>query len=762
MDDNSLSNSKSINPIETEIHEQLFQALSKSRPVSTDLSPAFLNRFDDSNEEIEKIYKLEEILANPAYFHEKKISLRRAIRKSIKNNYNLSLDFKKRKKLWMLLINQAKEKNEKNYNDMVNFSGNNYPDHYFKMIELDVHRTWLNLNISESENNILITKLRNILNAYAVRNPYIGYCQGFNFIVGEFLTTMDFEEYEIFSILIYVMEVLLPLDYYTSMIGLMVKQRIFLEFLKIECPEIVEKFRSFNIDCSFFTLQWFVCLFSSNTHKEIFKVIWDHLFAFDSNFLFKIGLALLDLTKNQWLNAADFPELLLKLEESIKKFSDTSAFQKKLHEKYLNKRIISSVSEKLRSSFKSNIKEKGKKISSRLPVNFSRLISCDDRSPLCWDLIEKMRLKKRAVSFFIFRQAEKPSVISDYFQNKNNEEILKVDEKKIEFCEENLKENSLKQNSLKQSENGSCGKEERGSALRLKEPKIIEIETVTLHKKSFDEELNILEKKFHSLEEKHDVNNLYGEKDSFFMEAEANSPLKQPMTTLSLPQNKESLKRKKSRSFIESSKDFHFKMKSNRSITEGQINKNSLLPQIDYASLVIGRHHHICTGKYVKTKTKAPTSFVKEIEMREMSPGSNDVFIIEKSPILHHYQALPNENFFDKIMKKIGGIFSVLCVRDSKDSAKNTLKGVESRKIPVIDFSSDFNMSFLNNSGRKSYEEGVILVRNNQIIAKKGVDVEEELRFKDMHIEEIDNVEILNNSRTYSFNSSFRKYTSMG
>jgi len=40
----------------------------------------------------------------------------------------------------------------------------------------------------------IIEQLRRVCVAYTIRNPEIGYCQGFNFIVGRFLQIMCEEE----------------------------------------------------------------------------------------------------------------------------------------------------------------------------------------------------------------------------------------------------------------------------------------------------------------------------------------------------------------------------------------------------------------------------------------------------------------------------------------------------------------------------------------------------------------------------------------
>lgn len=81
-----------------------------------------------------------------------------------------------------------------------------YPDYYYHQIEV-VSKIFLNF---EKKNNNFkdlkrtfgspdkiieekIKKMRNVLQAYAKRNPFVGYCQGMNFVL-EFLLRQNFSE----------------------------------------------------------------------------------------------------------------------------------------------------------------------------------------------------------------------------------------------------------------------------------------------------------------------------------------------------------------------------------------------------------------------------------------------------------------------------------------------------------------------------------------------------------------------------------------
>jgi hypothetical protein len=81
--------------------------------------------------------------------------------------------------------------NKNYYADLIK----NYPDNilspYENIINLDLERTFPTDPFFQDENNL--TKLKNVLLALSRRESTIGYCQGFNFIVGKILKIFEDE-----------------------------------------------------------------------------------------------------------------------------------------------------------------------------------------------------------------------------------------------------------------------------------------------------------------------------------------------------------------------------------------------------------------------------------------------------------------------------------------------------------------------------------------------------------------------------------------
>lgn len=72
--------------------------------------------------------------------------------------------------------------------------------------------------------------LRNVLLAFAIRNPNIFYCQGMNYLVAYFLVNNISEE-ETFWILVRLTEDVLPDDYFKDLSTISITSQIFSDLL---------------------------------------------------------------------------------------------------------------------------------------------------------------------------------------------------------------------------------------------------------------------------------------------------------------------------------------------------------------------------------------------------------------------------------------------------------------------------------------------------------------------------------------------------
>ena len=82
-----------------------------------------------------------------------------------------------------------------------------------------------------------IPKLRRVLLAYSLHNPEIEYCQGFNRIAA--IALLFLNEEDAFWCLVYIVEVVMPLSYYSKqLIGAQVDQEVFKEMVCEKLPSL--------------------------------------------------------------------------------------------------------------------------------------------------------------------------------------------------------------------------------------------------------------------------------------------------------------------------------------------------------------------------------------------------------------------------------------------------------------------------------------------------------------------------------------------
>ena len=74
----------------------------------------------------------------------------------------------------------------------------------------------------EIDRKVDLAALKNVLYTFVKKNTAIGYCQNFDLIIGHLMRYLSEEEtFWVFCLLI---ESILPIDYYSSMIGALVPQ----------------------------------------------------------------------------------------------------------------------------------------------------------------------------------------------------------------------------------------------------------------------------------------------------------------------------------------------------------------------------------------------------------------------------------------------------------------------------------------------------------------------------------------------------------
>lgn len=306
-----------------------------------------------------------------------------------------------------------------------NFLLKNYPKDIElpseKQIDLDINRTFPEdpmFHLSEVKQ-----KLRNILLCYSKRNLTIGYVQGFNFIVGRILKYISDEE-KAFWVFCQIIEIILPLNFYSGMSGLIADIDILLGLFKeMYMPEFNDLMKEAHfIYLKNVLLQWFLSIFVINFPIKPSIAIWDILFIDKNIVLFKIAIYLIKLIKGNLLAIKDMEQFKNYIRDYFDNFNNIEYIKYVLllrkfefDDKFIEynrtvflKPIIDNINR--------NCEDKIKKLKEN---NKDRKDYCDSSWPFC---IYDCESYYRISDFLVFRQAQ-VSIIDDYcdcYNNNNN------------------------------------------------------------------------------------------------------------------------------------------------------------------------------------------------------------------------------------------------------------------------------------------------------------------------------------------------------
>jgi len=159
-----------------------------------------------------------------------------------------------------------------------------------------------------------VARLREVLLAYSLRNPSVGYCQGMNLVVANLLLIVPSAE-EAFWILASLIESILPQEYFThTLLASRADQSVLRSFVSMILPKLDEHFRRLGVDLETMTFQWFLSLFTDVLSAEALFRVWDVVLCEPHDrgaFLFQVALALLKLNENLLLRCESAAEVYM-------------------------------------------------------------------------------------------------------------------------------------------------------------------------------------------------------------------------------------------------------------------------------------------------------------------------------------------------------------------------------------------------------------------------------------------------------------------
>jgi hypothetical protein len=168
-----------------------------------------------------------------------------------------------------------------------------------KVIEEDLHRTFGELGHFR-QGNPLYQPLKNMLIAYSMLRPDLGYVQGMSYLGGCLLIYAEGREQEAFRSFANLMNRDLLFTFYSfDMERVNLTFHVFMTLMRDRLPKLHSTFKATNISCSIFLFEWIVALYSNIFPLDTSSRLWDNYLYYGDFFVMKVALAICSCLEQQ-------------------------------------------------------------------------------------------------------------------------------------------------------------------------------------------------------------------------------------------------------------------------------------------------------------------------------------------------------------------------------------------------------------------------------------------------------------------------------
>uniref|UniRef100_A0A1I8PEW5 Rab-GAP TBC domain-containing protein n=1 Tax=Stomoxys calcitrans TaxID=35570 RepID=A0A1I8PEW5_STOCA len=221
---------------------------------------------------------------------------------------------------WKKLLNveESMATNEKVYQNMLDLSRKYSTE--VRQIDSDVNRQFRDNLAFRERYSVKQVSLFNVLNAYSIYNPELGYCQGMACVAGVLLLYMQEEE------AFWALNALIVNEKF-AMHGLFIegfpKLTRFLEhhdriMLKI-MPKLHKHFMKHNVDAILYSIKWFFVVFVERIPFSLSLRVWDIFLLEGDRVITAMAITILYLHKNELLRLKDMDTILEYLQVKLHK-----------------------------------------------------------------------------------------------------------------------------------------------------------------------------------------------------------------------------------------------------------------------------------------------------------------------------------------------------------------------------------------------------------------------------------------------------------
>ncbi|XP_070500224.1 TBC1 domain family member 4 isoform X3 [Chironomus tepperi] len=188
-------------------------------------------------------------------------------------------------------------------------------------IFMDIGRTFPNHEYYKAPFGMGQLSLFNILKAYSILDPELGYCQGLAFICGVLL--LHLSEDDAFDLLKHLMfDRQLRLNYLPDMKHFQLQLYQMSRLIKDNLPDIHELFETNDVATTLFASSWMLTLFSSSFELGFVTRVYDLLLYASYEVVFRVIIALLEVHKDELLKLDNFEDIMDYLKNVIPKVNE--------------------------------------------------------------------------------------------------------------------------------------------------------------------------------------------------------------------------------------------------------------------------------------------------------------------------------------------------------------------------------------------------------------------------------------------------------
>ncbi|CAG8469014.1 1797_t:CDS:10 [Ambispora leptoticha] len=169
----------------------------------------------------------------------------------------------------------------------------------YDVIERDIHRCYPDHIQFREGNSSGQSDLHDVLRAYAHYNPAVGYCQGMGRLVGMMLMQMPAED--TFWLLVATIEEYMNGYFTPTLSQLRIDAEVFEQLLTEHDPKLAQHLADNDIVPLMYMTHWFMTIFTMALPWASVLRIWDIFYYEGVKLFFRVGLAIMDCTRDHIL-----------------------------------------------------------------------------------------------------------------------------------------------------------------------------------------------------------------------------------------------------------------------------------------------------------------------------------------------------------------------------------------------------------------------------------------------------------------------------